>query len=136
MKTAIIVFAHGSPVAEANEGVQAMTAEMARRGGYDLITTAFLDSAPPTLGEAVEQMAAAGAKRIVVVPFFLTLGLHLRRDLPGIAECLREKHAGIQIDVTGPLEGHPALVDAMLGRAGDALHGDALHGGEAAGKTR
>jgi sirohydrochlorin ferrochelatase len=69
-------------------------------------------------------MAAAGATRIVVIPFFLTLGIHLRRDLPGIVDELRGIYAGIDIDVTEPLEGHPALVDIMLGRAREALKGE------------
>ena len=122
--TAVIVFAHGSTVEEANEGVRTMTAELALRGNFALVDTAFLDCASPDLRESVGRMAAAGATRIVVIPFFLTLGIHLRRDLPGIVDELRGIYAGIDIDVTEPLEGHPALVDIMLGRAREALKGE------------
>jgi len=122
--TAVIVFAHGSTVEEANEGVRTMTAELALRGNFALVDTAFLDCASPDLRESVGRMAAAGATRIVVIPFFLTLGIHLRRDLPGIVDGLRGIYAGVDIDVTEPLEGHPALVDIMLGRAREALKGE------------
>ena len=117
MSTAVVVFAHGSSVESANEGVRAMTAELARRGGFKLVETAFLELGQPDLPAAVDSLCARGANRIVVVPFFLTLGIHLRRDLPGIVEELRGIHHGVEFEITPPLEGHPALVDVMLGRA-------------------
>ncbi|MBC7925726.1 MAG: CbiX/SirB N-terminal domain-containing protein [Bryobacteraceae bacterium] len=119
--TAIVVFAHGSSVESANEGVRRMSAEMAARGGFPLVETAFLEMGKPDLPGAVACMCAGGAKHILVVPFFLTLGIHLRRDLPGIVDELLRIHTGITIEVTDPLEGHPALVDVMVGRAKDAL---------------
>ncbi len=118
---AVVVFAHGSSVEAANEGVRAMTAELARRGAYELVETAFLELAQPDLPAAVACLCARGATRIVVVPFFLTLGIHLRRDLPGIVDALRGIHPSVEFEIAPPLEGHPALVDAMLGRAEDAL---------------
>jgi len=121
--TGVIVFAHGSTVEEANEGVRALTSEVAQRGHFQLVDTAFLDCARPTLSESVTGMAAGGATEIVVVPFFLTLGIHLRRDLPEIVDQLRSKHPQVTIHVTSPLEGHPALIDAMLARALEALTG-------------
>jgi sirohydrochlorin ferrochelatase len=108
-------------VESANEGVRAMTAELAQRGNFDLVETAFLELAQPDLPAAVASLCAQGATRIVVVPFFLTLGIHLRRDLPGIVDELRGIHQGVEFDITPPLEGHPALVDVMLGRAQGAL---------------
>ena len=129
--TGLIVFAHGSTVEEANQGVRTLTAEVAQRGGYNLVETAFLDCAEPTLSQAVDALAERGATRVVVVPFFLTLGIHLKRDLPGIVQRLRSIHPGMIIEVTAPLEGHPGLVDMVIGRAEEALNG----GGRSAGKT-
>lgn len=121
--TAIVVFAHGSSVEQANDGVRAMTAQVAVRGGFDLVETAFLECAQPDLPVAVARVVSSGATRVIVVPFFLTLGIHLRRDLPAIVDSLRELHPGVVIEVTQPLEGHPVLVDVMLGRAQDAMQG-------------
>lgn len=118
---AVVVFAHGSSVAAANDGVRALTAELGRRGQYELIETAFLELAQPDLPAAVACLSARGATRIVIVPFFLTLGIHLRRDLPGIVEGLRGIHPSMEFEIAPPLEGHPSLVDVMLGRAEEAL---------------
>ncbi|MCL6650618.1 MAG: pyridoxine 5'-phosphate synthase [Chloroflexi bacterium] len=91
MKTGIVVFAHGSSVASANEAVRSVAARMAEAGGFELVETAFLELARPDLNEAVGRLRARGAGRIVVVPYFLTLGIHLQRDLPVRIEELRRR---------------------------------------------
>lgn len=115
--TALIVFAHGSNIPEANEGVRAVTSQVSARSSFDLTETAFLDCVQPDLTEAVRSLVCRGATDITVVPFFLTVGIHLKRDLPGIVERLRIIHPGVRISVTAPLEGHPALADIVVERS-------------------
>jgi sirohydrochlorin ferrochelatase len=119
--TGLVIFAHGSSVPEANQAVQAVTTAMQRQGGYAAVETAFLEAAKPDLADAVAALAVRGITRIVVIPYFLTLGIHLRRDLPNIVAELMQKHPGISIEVTPPLDGHPALVEILLARAAAAL---------------
>lgn len=128
--TAVILFAHGSTVESANDAVRTVTNEFARRGGYPLTGTAFLDCAPPSLADEIARVVAAGASRIVVVPYFLTLGIHLQRDLPNIIHKIREREH-VPIDVADPLDGHPALVDIVLERAREYTHGGSSPAGTA-----
>ena len=120
MSTGIIIFAHGSSVAAANDSVRAVAEEVARVGGFDLVEAAFLEQAAPDLAAGVDRLVQRGASRIVVIPYFLTLGIHLQRDLPRIVERISSIHTGVEIQVTPPLDGHPALVRILLERAWDA----------------
>lgn len=115
MRTGIVVFGHGSSVASANEAVRVIAAKAAREGGWDLWETAFLEAAP-RLDEAVAAIAAAGAEEILVLPYFLTLGLHLQRDLPRLVEEISSKYS-IAIRVAPPLDGHPELSRILVARA-------------------
>jgi len=115
-----VVFGHGSSVESANDAVRAMGAELARRAGYEAVETAFLESGQPDLRGAVDRLASRGVAHVIVIPYFLTLGMHLQRDLPQLVEELRAVHPGMRIEVTPPLDGHPALIDALMGRAGVA----------------
>jgi sirohydrochlorin ferrochelatase len=115
--TGYIVFAHGSSVESANQAVRAAAGEMARRGGYEAVKAAFLGGGEPDLAGAMNQLADRGVSRVVVIPYFLTLGLHLQRDLPRLIEQLKRAHPGLEIEVTEPLDGHPAMIDALLDRA-------------------
>lgn len=110
-----MVFGHGSSVAAANDSVRVVAAAAATAGQWPLCETAFLECAP-LLGEAVDKLVAAGANEIVVLPYFLTLGIHLRRDLPAIAKELEASH-GIRIRIAPPLDGHLSLANILVDRA-------------------
>ena len=120
MSTGIIIFAHGSSVAAANDSVRAVAEEVARVGGFELVEAAFLEQSAPDLATGVARLVQRGASRIIVIPYFLTLGIHLQRDLPRIVERISSIHTGVEIQVTPPLDGHPALVRILLERAWDA----------------
>jgi sirohydrochlorin ferrochelatase len=118
--TGFVVFAHGSRVESANQAVRAVCARMAEAGGH-MTEPAFLELGDPDLDGAVAALASRGASRIVVVPYFLTLGTHMQRDLPRLAVAASRAHGDIEIEIAPPLDGHPALVDALLDRAAAAV---------------
>ena len=82
--TAIVIVDHGSRRAESNR----MLEEIARRFGdrfgqkYDIVEPAHMELDEPSLATAYRACAARGAKRIVVVPFFLGPGKHWTSDIP------------------------------------------------------
>ena len=94
---------------------------MARTGEFQPVVAAFLELGQPDLAGAVATLAKRGVERIVVIPYFLTLGVHLERDLPQLVTALMASHPGIAIRVTPPLEGHPALLEILLDRCSEAL---------------
>jgi len=117
MNAGIIFFAHGSSVESANEAVRVVAAEAARQAQVEHYTVAFLEVARPSLAEAANALIAAGMNRIAVVPYFLTLGIHLKRDLPAMVARIAAGHPGIQIRVAPPLDGHPGLAQVLADRA-------------------
>lgn len=119
MRTGIVIFGHGSSVASANDAVRRVAAEAAADGGFELFETAFLDVAP-LLRDAAACLAARGAERILVVPYFLTLGIHLQRDLPNMVREIEAACPGLRIDVTPPLDGHAALSGIVVDRVREA----------------
>jgi len=115
--TGIIVFAHGSRVESANEAVRAVARDLVRPSACERVVAAFLELGQPDLEGAADQLAAAGVERIIIIPYFLTLGLHMERDLPRLVDRVVEKHPGVRVTVTPPLDGHPALVQILADRA-------------------
>jgi sirohydrochlorin ferrochelatase len=117
--TGFIVFAHGSRVESANQAVRDVAAQMAASGQH-LVEPAFLEIGQPNLTAATGLLIARGAGRVVVIPYFLTLGTHMQRDLPRLAIEASHAHGDIEMQITSPLDGHPALVQALLDRASEA----------------
>jgi sirohydrochlorin ferrochelatase len=115
-----IVFAHGSSIESANQEVREVAKQAAELGGWRVFAAAFLEGGKPSLAEAIDELAAGGESRFIVVPYFLTTGLHLQRDLPRLVEDTRTAHPEIEIEVTPPLDGHPAMAAALVDRAKSA----------------
>ncbi|MGB6947026.1 MAG: CbiX/SirB N-terminal domain-containing protein [Bryobacteraceae bacterium] len=118
--TGFIVFAHGSRIESANQAVRDVVVQMAASGQH-VVEAAFLELGQPDLSGATALLIARGARRIVVIPYFLTLGTHMQRDLPRLAAAASRANGDIEMRITSPLDGHPALVQALLDRASEAL---------------
>jgi sirohydrochlorin ferrochelatase len=116
-----IIFAHGSRIEPANEAVRSVAAQFAHAGGFEHVAAAFLELGKPDLNGAAAALAGRGVREVVVIPYFLTLGTHLERDLPKLVARAAAAHPGVDLRMTPPLDGHPALVQILLDRAaGDA----------------
>jgi sirohydrochlorin ferrochelatase len=115
--TGYVVFAHGSSVEAANDAVRAAARAAARQGNWEQFAAAFLGGGKPDLIGAIEELAAKGAAKIIVIPYFLTSGLHLERDLPALVGEARRARPHLEIETTAPLDGHPGLVNALVDRA-------------------
>jgi sirohydrochlorin ferrochelatase len=123
LRVGVAIFAHGSSVASANDAVRLVAWQVARQGGFELVEAAFLEGGSPDLAEAVRRLIDRGASRILVVPYFLTLGLHLQRDLPRIVAGISSIETGVEIHVAPPLDGHPAMAQALIERAREGVEG-------------
>ncbi len=127
MSSGIIIFAHGSRIESANQAVRDAATSLARAGNFTHVEAAFLELGEPSLDGAVGRLISEGISRIVVIPYFLTLGMHLERDLPRLINAITQAHPGLDISVTQPLDGHPALIQALLDRANSLSENDSIN---------
>ena len=119
--TGILLFGHGSSVEDANQGVRDLALQIQNAGPYQYVRAAFLEMAQPDLHAAVAQASEAGMRRVIIIPFFLTMGIHLRRDLPNLVTPLQRKYPQLEIQVGQSLEGHPLMPSIILGRVREAI---------------
>jgi sirohydrochlorin ferrochelatase len=116
VKTAIVLVDHGSRLAEANAVLDEIAERLRRRAPGRIVEVAHMELAPPTLAEAVGRCVAAGAREVVVHPYFLAPGAHATRDVPDQAAAAAERHPGVTVRVSQPLGAHDGIVDAILAR--------------------
>jgi sirohydrochlorin ferrochelatase len=121
LTTGIILFAHGSNVEEANRGVHELAGRVAAAGPYRHVRAAFLELGQPDLSAAVREAVQAELSRVIVVPYFLNLGVHLQRDLPRLIAAAKRTFPDFEIEVGQPLEGHPLMPSLILDRVREAL---------------
>jgi len=116
MKRGLILFAHGARDPRWAEPFHAIAATVRARSPELRVEVAFLELMTPDIGTAVQALAAEGCSRIDVVPLFLGMGGHLRRDLPPLLDAVAARHPSIAITL------HPAAGEAPAVTAALAEH--------------
>src|SRR5438445_12120118 len=119
MSTAILLIAHGSRNAEANADLHHLVTELSRRGPYAIVEPAFLELAEPTIEAAGGRCVERGGRRVILLPYFLSAGVHVREHLQEHCQRLQARFPKVAFCVAEPLGRHPLLVDMRAHRARD-----------------
>jgi sirohydrochlorin cobaltochelatase len=113
MQRAIVLFAHGArdprwaaPFERLQQLVQAQMPDAA-------VALAFLELMTPRLPEVVDRLVGEGCKDITVVPVFLGQGGHVLRDLPLLAEQLRQNYPQLTLKLAGAAGEDASVLNAI-----------------------
>jgi sirohydrochlorin ferrochelatase len=119
MSTALLLIAHGSSQAEANADLHYLAATLRQRG-YGIVVASFLELAEPTIAAGGARCVELGAARVVMVPYFLSAGVHVRRDLTEARAQLAARYPHVEFRLAEPLGRHPLLAEVVLERVREA----------------
>lgn len=96
-KNAVVLFGHGARDPEWARPMQRTRAQLLALVPELRVELAFLEFMQPTLDSVVDALAAAGARRIAVVPMFIAQGGHLKSDVPNLVAAARARHPECEI---------------------------------------
>jgi len=113
MSRALILFAHGARDPKWAEPFQRLQRLIEAQLPGVIVALAFLELMVPQLPELVAQLLQSGCKDVTVVPVFLGQGGHVLRDLPLLAEGLREQYPGLNLRVAGAVGEDADVLAAM-----------------------
>lgn len=119
--TALLLIAHGSRRPEANADLEHLAEVMRSRGEYSPVQPAYLELCEPGIVDGGSKCVAAGARRVVLLPYFLSAGMHVTEDLTAARDELARKHPGAEFVLAEPLGRHPSLAEVVAQRAAEAL---------------
>src|SRR3954463_15125167 len=123
-KTAVLLIAHGSRHQPANDDLHAMAARFAAEGRYPIVEPCFLELAEPDIAAGGSRCVARGASRVFMVPYFLSAGVHLLRDLTAARDELSRSHPQVEFRLGPPLGPHPLLDQLVATRARELESGE------------
>jgi sirohydrochlorin cobaltochelatase len=119
----VLLVGRGSTDPDANAEVFKAARLLWEGRGYADVETAFVSLAAPDVPAGLDRCARLGARRIVVLPYFLFTGI-LPDRVRQQAEEWAAAHSGVEVrcaDVIGP---EPELLDLVLERYEEAVKGD------------
>jgi sirohydrochlorin ferrochelatase len=120
---ALLLIAHGSRRAEANADLAVVADGMAARGRYPIVQVSYLELADPAIPAGGALCVDRGATEVILLPYFLSAGAHVRDDLTAARDELAGRFPGVTFRLAEPLGRHPLLLDVVDQRAREAEGG-------------
>ncbi|MEI6209119.1 MAG: CbiX/SirB N-terminal domain-containing protein [Desulfuromonadales bacterium] len=121
MKTAILMMAHGSRIAEANDAAREVATMVRKMTGFEIVEVSFRELHNPNIQSGIDACVAKGAGRILLMPYFLFMGAHVQHDLPEEIEKAKIRYPDLIMEMGGHLGAHGKLAEIESERIGEAL---------------
>lgn len=116
MKTAVLLMAHGSRIPEANDAVREIAAMVKEMTRFDIVEASFREQHLPNIQQGIDTCVARGAERIILIPYFLYMGAHVREDLPKEMSEARQRYPGVEFVMGSHLGAHRKLAEIVAER--------------------
>jgi sirohydrochlorin ferrochelatase len=118
--TALLLIAHGSRRPEANADLEFVASALRARGRYPIVRVSYLELADPNIEAGGINCVEAGATDVILVPYFLSPGVHAVEDLTAARDALAARFPRVRFRLAEPLGRHPLLVEVVEQRADEA----------------
>lgn len=112
-KKAIILLGHGSRVPDAARNMQKTAERLKEKHGYALVEICFMSRLGPHFPEVFEHCVSVGATKVLVIPYFLHMGLHLLLDIPKMMQEEGRKYPQVELVLGKGLGYDESLVDLV-----------------------
>jgi len=120
-KRAILLLGHGSRASDANEAMYRVAQDLKEQEVYSIIECAFLEMSSPDIATGLTTCKAQGAATILIIPYFLHLGMHVQRDLPQIIGQWHEANPEVAVKQGNHLGYSPLLTQLVQQRIDEAI---------------
>lgn len=124
-QTAVLLVGRGSSDPDATGDLHKIARVLWEGRDYGWVEACFIGITRPNFPEGIRRCVTLGARRILVLPYLLFTGVLIRR----MRDRLRESQAQypeITMGLARYLGPHPNLVQVLIERHEEALHGTAL----------
>ncbi len=113
---AMIIVDHGSKREQSNQMLMTFVQMFTQKTKCKIVEPAHMELAEPSIQTAFDKCVKRGAKRVIVMPYFLSPGKHWLQDIPAITKAAAEKHPGIGYMVGAPIGLHDLMIDLIQSR--------------------
>ena len=117
----LLLVAHGSRIEESNLEVEALSKKMIKynENDFDEIMPVFLEFASPSIPEAIKKCSEIGASNVTVLPYFLSAGVHINRDIPGEVKDASEGFPNLDITISNYFGSRDEIAELLMKTALD-----------------
>ena len=117
---AVQLIAHGRRRAEANEELTLIADRLRQQSDHPLVIASYLELADPSIPAGARLCVAAGAAEVLMLPYFLSPGLHVTEDLQRFRDEASVEFPEVSFRLCPPLGQHPLIIDILRDRLNEA----------------
>lgn len=118
MSRHILLIAHGSRLESSNHEIEILSQKLALLAHeFDSVSAAFLELAEPDIATGLAALIDKGATDIIVLPYFLAAGRHVKEDVPADIEQVSLAHPNVKITITEHFGGVNEVPGLLLKQA-------------------
>ncbi len=121
MITAILMMAHGSRIAEANDAAYKVAEMVREQTGFEIVEVSFRELHEPNIQSGIDTCVLKGAERILLMPYFLFMGAHVKHDLPEEIAEAQKRYPELIMAMGSHLGVHRKLAEIEAERIGESL---------------
>ena len=116
LKMAVLLIAHGSRRASANADLVQLAGLVAERGPFEIVAVSYLELLEPTISTGGRTCVERGATRVLMLPYFLSAGVHVVNDLEEQRQQLSVQFPEVEFVLCPHLGLHPLMAEIVLAR--------------------
>ena len=111
-----MLVAHGSRREESNLEIESLAQkiELFKVNEFEIVMPAFLEFAKPSITEAIDNCTVIGATKVTVLPYFLSAGVHIAKDIPSEVEKGAQKNPNLDIEITDYFGSRDEIAEILL----------------------
>lgn len=113
---AVLLIAHGSRRAEANHDLVQLAELLKSRGDCQIVEVSYLELATPTIIDGGRKCIQQGATRVLMLPYFLSAGVHVVTDLQEFQRQLSADFPQVEVVLCPHLGLHPLMAEIVMDR--------------------
>jgi sirohydrochlorin cobaltochelatase len=121
--TAILLLGRGGSDPDANSDLYKIGRLLWEKTKYKIVEPAFMGVTDPLVNAGIERCIKVGAKKVVILPYFLFTGILIKRLEELVLE-FQQSFPGIEFQLANYFGFHPKLETILLNRAEEALQGE------------
>jgi sirohydrochlorin cobaltochelatase len=118
--TAILLLGRGGSDPDANSELYKITRLFWEKTSYKLAEPAFMGVTNPLVDEGIERCIKLGAKKVIILPYFLFTGILIKR-LENMIVQFQQQYPHVEFKLAGYFGFHPKLQTILKDRAEEAL---------------
>ncbi|KKK49385.1 hypothetical protein LCGC14_3135600, partial [marine sediment metagenome] len=105
-----ILLGHGSRVLGADRSMVRVAESLKKKGRYANVETCNMSRLGPHFEETFEKCVRMGARKVLLLPYFLNEGLHMKLDIPVKMQKAVKRHPHVKLVLGNSLGFDPLLV--------------------------